>query len=305
MRRVHRARRRRRGARRASCSRCRPTAPRSRRSKASARTDGELSPVQAGVPRLPRPAVRVLHARVRRLGDRVPARQPRPDRRRDPRGAVGQPLPLHRLPGHRRARCARPPTPTRTETHDDRRRRRPARLGTSGRASTASKTRGCSPGDGTYVDDISLPGMLHACFVRSPFARAAIRGIDTVGRARAARRPLRVHRRRPEPGRQGAVAHVDRPGQPRDAAPAARRGRGALRRRSGRARRRRQPVRSPRTRPSSSRSTTSRCRPSSTTRPPSTPTRSSTKATAPTSSARSTACPRRRSTTCSRRRRTS
>ena len=34
-------------------------------------------------------------------------------------------------------------------------------------------------GKGTYVDDISLPGMLHACFVRSPFARAAIQQIDT------------------------------------------------------------------------------------------------------------------------------
>ena len=34
-------------------------------------------------------------------------------------------------------------------------------------------------GHGTYVDDVRLPGMLHACFVRSPFARAAIRGIDT------------------------------------------------------------------------------------------------------------------------------
>ncbi len=33
-------------------------------------------------------------------------------------------------------------------------------------------------GRGTYVDDIALPRMLHACFVRSPFARAAIRGID-------------------------------------------------------------------------------------------------------------------------------
>ncbi|HXY90961.1 MAG TPA: xanthine dehydrogenase family protein molybdopterin-binding subunit [Acidimicrobiia bacterium] len=33
-------------------------------------------------------------------------------------------------------------------------------------------------GHGTYVDDISLPGMLHAYFVRSPFARAALRGID-------------------------------------------------------------------------------------------------------------------------------
>ena len=34
-------------------------------------------------------------------------------------------------------------------------------------------------GTGTYVDDIVLPGMLHACFVRSPYARAEIRAIDT------------------------------------------------------------------------------------------------------------------------------
>jgi aerobic carbon-monoxide dehydrogenase large subunit len=40
-------------------------------------------------------------------------------------------------------------------------------------------------GHGTYVDDVRLPGMLHASFVRSPFARAAIRGIDTAA-ARAA-----------------------------------------------------------------------------------------------------------------------
>lgn len=33
-------------------------------------------------------------------------------------------------------------------------------------------------GHGRFVDDINRPGMLHACFVRSPFARAAIRGID-------------------------------------------------------------------------------------------------------------------------------
>ena len=34
-------------------------------------------------------------------------------------------------------------------------------------------------GHGTFVDDITRPGMLHACFVRSPFARATINGIDT------------------------------------------------------------------------------------------------------------------------------
>jgi carbon-monoxide dehydrogenase large subunit len=33
-------------------------------------------------------------------------------------------------------------------------------------------------GRGTFVDDITRPGMLHACFVRSPFARARICGVD-------------------------------------------------------------------------------------------------------------------------------
>src|SRR5690554_120014 len=34
-------------------------------------------------------------------------------------------------------------------------------------------------GRGRYVDDIKLPGMLHAAFVRSPYARARITSIDT------------------------------------------------------------------------------------------------------------------------------
>jgi carbon-monoxide dehydrogenase large subunit len=34
-------------------------------------------------------------------------------------------------------------------------------------------------GTGTFVDDVSRPGMLHACFVRSPFARARIEAIET------------------------------------------------------------------------------------------------------------------------------
>lgn len=33
-------------------------------------------------------------------------------------------------------------------------------------------------GRGGFVDDITRPGLLHACFVRSPFARARINGID-------------------------------------------------------------------------------------------------------------------------------
>ena len=42
----------------------------------------------------------------------------------------------------------------------------------------------------------SCPGMLHAAFVRSPFAHARITGIDVGDGARAARRRRRVHRRR-------------------------------------------------------------------------------------------------------------
>ena len=44
-------------------------------------------------------------------------------------------------------------------------------------------------GRGRFVDDIKLPGMLHACFVRSPHAHARIRSID----AAAARAMPGVH----------------------------------------------------------------------------------------------------------------
>jgi carbon-monoxide dehydrogenase large subunit len=33
-------------------------------------------------------------------------------------------------------------------------------------------------GHGTFIDDVTRPGMLHACFVRSPYARARINSID-------------------------------------------------------------------------------------------------------------------------------
>ena len=34
-------------------------------------------------------------------------------------------------------------------------------------------------GRGRFVDDVKLPGTLHACFVRSPHAHAKLRGFDT------------------------------------------------------------------------------------------------------------------------------
>ncbi len=33
-------------------------------------------------------------------------------------------------------------------------------------------------GQGSYVDDIKVPGMLHAAFLRSPYAHARIRSVD-------------------------------------------------------------------------------------------------------------------------------
>ncbi|MYB53024.1 MAG: xanthine dehydrogenase family protein molybdopterin-binding subunit, partial [Acidobacteriia bacterium] len=34
-------------------------------------------------------------------------------------------------------------------------------------------------GNASYTDDITLPGMLHAALLRSPYAHARINGIDT------------------------------------------------------------------------------------------------------------------------------
>ena len=50
-------------------------------------------------------------------------------------------------------------------------------------------------GTGTFVDDVTRPGMLHACFVRSPHPRARILVRRHLGSAGAARRARRLHRR--------------------------------------------------------------------------------------------------------------
>ena len=40
-------------------------------------------------------------------------------------------------------------------------------------------------GDGRFIDDVALPGMLHAAFLRSPHAHARIAKIDTAAAAAA------------------------------------------------------------------------------------------------------------------------
>ena len=50
-------------------------------------------------------------------------------------------------------------------------------------------------GEGTYVDDVRLPGLLHVAFVRSPHAHALIRGIDVSAAAAAPTYLNAVHAR--------------------------------------------------------------------------------------------------------------
>ena len=50
-------------------------------------------------------------------------------------------------------------------------------------------------GQGNYVDDVTLPGMLHMDIVRSPFAHAKIKKIDTTAALKVPGRARRDHRR--------------------------------------------------------------------------------------------------------------
>src|SRR6202050_3170293 len=117
--------------------------------------------------------VRFLHARDGDAGRRDSQRPPGRRRAADPRGAVRQHLPVHRLPEHRRRRPAG---------------RRAQPRGAIMTAIAAERYTGASikrsedprilPGAGRYVDDVKLPGMLHAAFVRSPMAHARVLSVD-------------------------------------------------------------------------------------------------------------------------------
>jgi carbon-monoxide dehydrogenase large subunit len=51
-------------------------------------------------------------------------------------------------------------------------------------------------GQGAYLDDLRLPGLLHAAFVRSPYAHARVRSVD-------------VERARKTPGVAAALSGLD------------------------------------------------------------------------------------------------
>ena len=71
--------------------------------------EGDAASAAGGVLGAPRPAVRLLHAGHDHGLGRSAAAQPEAVRAGGPRGARGQPLPLHGLPQHRQGRPRRPP----------------------------------------------------------------------------------------------------------------------------------------------------------------------------------------------------
>src|SRR5262245_37270676 len=124
-----------------------------------------------------RPAVRLLYARDADDELRVPQEAPGPDRNGHPLGDLRQPLPLHRLRQHRQGR------PVRGGQAPRGRRmmalRTSPEVGGMGHSIKRKEDPRFIRGKGTYVDDVQLPGMLYLDIVRSPFAHARIKKIDT------------------------------------------------------------------------------------------------------------------------------
>ena len=178
--------------------------------------DGELSPVQA--------AFRDCHGLqcgfctpgLRRVGHRVPARQPVSERRRHPGCADAG-----TCAGARATRGSSRPSAAPRSRRDDRdrcRRRDPVR----GRAD--QPRRGRAPVDRTWHVRGRHRAARHAPRVlRAKSVRARSRPRHRhIGSTSGSWRAIRVHSRRSEPVGQGAVAHVHRGGEPGDTAPAAR-----------------------------------------------------------------------------------
>src|ERR1017187_41824 len=120
--------------------------------------------------------MRILHARVRHAGHRFPQRPPGRWGARDPRSTVREHLPLHRLPEHHRRRSAgRAAEQGLTEGATMTQIAAQRYTGTSVKRSEDPRI---LTGSGRYVDDVKLPGMLHAAFVRSPLAHARVLAVD-------------------------------------------------------------------------------------------------------------------------------
>src|SRR5580704_10265005 len=117
--------------------------------------------------------MRLLYARRADEPDRIAARQSRSDRGRGSRCAERQSLSLYRVFRHRGSGARyRPQTARRAGGLIMGAKQFGARVARLEDANLLT-------GRGRFADDVKLPGMLHACFVRSQHAHARIRGIDT------------------------------------------------------------------------------------------------------------------------------
>src|SRR6266851_4715005 len=119
--------------------------------------------------------MRLLHARHDHGFETTAGAQPVAHRRRDPPRHRRQSLPLHRLPAHRQSRASRRGqgggvTMATTIITQEK---------LSGKRIRRKEDPRLITGAATYVDDLQMPGMHHACIVRSPHAAAKIRSIRT------------------------------------------------------------------------------------------------------------------------------
>ena len=213
------------------------------------------APGAAGVPRMPRPAVRLLHAGLRDVGGRACSHSIRTRPRQEiEEGIAGN---LCRCTGYasiRRAvhRAAELSPLGRAEGRNDDPLVRRARC-------SGSRTTGCCAATAASPTT-STKARSSPCFVRSPYAHARIRRSTSPRRARC-RASSPSTRAADLPFGATDLPHPHPAPQPHARPHAALprvRGR-PLRGRGGRLRGRREPLRSPRTRPSWSRSSTSRC----------------------------------------------
>src|SRR5207249_11271915 len=94
-------------------------------------------------------------------------------------GPRGEPLPLHRLPAHRRRRPGGGGEVMTTQIAEE-------TTNVLGQRLKRVEDPRLMTGAAKYIDDLKLPGMAYVAILRSPYAHARIKGIDT---AKAAAHP--------------------------------------------------------------------------------------------------------------------
>src|SRR5581483_1798602 len=131
-----------------------------------------------GLSRAPRPPVRVLHARDGPLRHRAADRQPPADRGGDPRRSGRQPVHVHRLRQHRPGRRGRGRGSARARFSRRVERGKVMTESHVGQPVRRTEDLALLVGQGRFIDDVAMPGMAHAAYLRSPYAHARIARVD-------------------------------------------------------------------------------------------------------------------------------